>query len=161
MKKSVQQGFTLIELMIVVAIIGILAAVALPQYQNYVSKSQASRVMQEAAALKSVVETCILEGKTTVGVAPACDPGATGSSILTGATQGAAVLPANTGVPQVTITAGTGAATIIATFGNGAAVSLTAAGSNTLTWTRDASGSWRCHTTISAVYRPRGCEASS
>ena len=67
MKAQVQKGFTLIELMIVVAIIGILAAIAIPQYQNYVSKSQVSRVMSETGSLRTPAETCILDGKTTIG----------------------------------------------------------------------------------------------
>ena len=57
-----QKGFTLIELMIVVAIIGILAAVAIPQYQDYTARSQVTRVVGEVNALKSNVESIFNSG---------------------------------------------------------------------------------------------------
>ena len=165
MKASMQKGFTLIELMIVVAIIGILAAIALPQYQTYVAKSQFSRVMGEAGNIKTAVESCILSGEADVhsnipaGTPKApgdCDLQSTASTLMTGAAQGnGAAAAAGTGYAQVTdpIVANT---VITATFGNAAATALSG---SAIEWRRNAEGTWVCHSSADAKYRARGCQA--
>ena len=60
--KNVQKGFTLIELMIVVAIIGILAAVAIPSYQNYTLKAKFTEVVNASSPFKTAVELCAQDG---------------------------------------------------------------------------------------------------
>ncbi|WP_043419318.1 pilin [Cupriavidus basilensis] len=99
--RRAQKGFTLIELMIVVAIIGILAAIAIPQYQDYVTRSKWTEVYTNVQPLKQAIAEC---SQTNSGVIAAkCDT----LALLTTAT-GYAALPAPANA-TVTITAATGA----------------------------------------------------
>jgi type IV pilus assembly protein PilA len=91
MRRS-QLGFTLIELMIVVAIIGILAAVALPMYQNYIKRSAYSEVVNSLTTVRTAVEVCFgqevslakCDTETKIGaVLPSKDSGALNSIALT------------------------------------------------------------------------------
>lgn len=152
---NAQKGFTLIELMIVIAIIGILAAIALPMYQNYIARSQVTRAMGEAGNLKTAVETCILNGQLALGQAAGeCQIGATGSSILDGAKQdGSTAVTTGTGVPQVTSPL-SNVTQINAKFGNSAATALAG---KFVRWTRDADGSWTCSTDVDTKYRNASC----
>jgi type IV pilus assembly protein PilA len=156
--RRAQAGFTLIELMIVVAIIGILAAIAIPQYQTYVAKSQVTRAVAEVGALKVKVDTCLLDGKSELGAEPKCDPGATASTLLTGAAAGTspdAVAGVN-GYPEITFGTATTATTILGTLGNSAAQAVKDA---TVTWSRAVDGTWSCVSTADAKYNTAACPA--
>ena len=157
---NAQKGFTLIELMIVVAIIGILAAIAIPQYQNYIAKSQVSRAMGETSSVKTAVETCLNEGNDA---ANDCPLGITDSNIqnTTVGAAGTAAAPNADGTNSVALTQ---ESVIIATFADQAAATLktgtTGSAPSTLTWTRDTNGSWTCSTNVDPKYAPASCSGT-
>jgi type IV pilus assembly protein PilA len=65
--KNMQKGFTLIELMIVIAIIGILASIAIPSYQNYTKSAKFTEVIQATNPLKKAVDLCAYDQATVTG----------------------------------------------------------------------------------------------
>ncbi|MBA1271952.1 pilin [Stutzerimonas azotifigens] len=154
MKAQMQKGFTLIELMIVVAIIGILAAIAIPQYQDYVARSQVTRVVSEVSALKTAAEAALLEGNEIVSLD---EPGP--NQVDLGFTQ--SNLLEDEGKAQIEITDGTSdTPTITAVLGGNAGASVRGA---TVAISRNEQGVWTCVTTPAQTngwkdsYAPNGC----
>ncbi len=139
--KKIQQGFTLIELMIVIAIIGILAAVALPAYQDYTVRAKVSELVLAASGGK----TAVSEAYQTLGHMPA-----TASSGVTDQVSkyvaSVAYTTTATNVGVITATASTAESKV-----SGSTIVMTGTG--------DAAGivQWVCTGTIASKYKPSNC----
>ena len=140
--KKIQQGFTLIELMIVVAIIGILAAIALPAYQDYIVRSRVSEAMSLASAAKVAVAENAAAGE-------AFGAGWTAPSASENVTSVAIDATVGTITVTTTTAAGGGDVTFVPTS-DGAALAVGTPPANNIEW--DCTGG-----TLVDKYRPANC----
>lgn len=145
MKKQRQAGFTLIELMIVVAIIGILAAIALPAYQDYIIRSQASEGMSLASGLKIQVADVFSDQGAFDAIASSSD-GIPAAGEVTGKY-----------VTQVAVAAGV----ITATYGGDANANLTGQTLELSPTDNGGSLSWICSASVDDKYLPAACRAAA
>ena len=158
---TAQKGFTLIELMIVVAIIGILAAIAIPQYQNYVGRANVAAAVQTLSSNKTGLENYVMEnGFFPNGTSEAVVEVVTNGVVTTPAVpdqrkqQGLGIVEPSFGtisLVQAGPASGAGAIRVKMNTGNpgikGKDVQLL----------RNADGTWTCQTTIEAKYVAKAC----
>ena len=165
MKRSLQQGFTLIELMIVVAIIGILAAVALPAYQDYTARAKVAEVVLAASACKSNIQEAADSGLPTAPAANGFGCGESGTTNAVASKYVASVETTAAGVVSATAQA------IMATEVNGkkitlkpftnAAASSAAVASDFVTGTNKPIRAWKCTTNMNFKYVPANCRETT
>ena len=158
--KAIQKGFTLIELMIVVAIIGILAAIALPMYQDYISESQVTRVTGELAARKTIVDAALFKGRklSLASTVTATDTDAL--SLYKGVSTTDPVSNLVSGYTMANFGTPTPNGNLVATLGGSANSGIA---KTTVTYARDAQGNWTCTVGKTGVaawkdkFLPSGC----
>ncbi|PSF08091.1 prepilin-type cleavage/methylation domain-containing protein [Marinobacter halophilus] len=138
--KHGQNGFTLIELMIVVAIIGILAAIAIPAYQDYVAKTQVTSCLAEISPGKTQYEIATNEGKAAAYYTQAN----LGINLQACSAVAINAPDAETGIQ---------ATAIQGTVGGNPAVS-----GDTITLSRATDGAWSCAYSGDDKYEPSGCD---
>jgi type IV pilus assembly protein PilA len=157
-----QQGFTLIELMIVVAIIGILAAIAIPQYQNYVARSE----MSEALSLAEGLKPNIAEYYTQKGSCPSSNSNAraadsdkiSGKYVASVSTSGCAITAT---MKTDNVSSGISEKKLILTAGYGSGSNFQVLGGSGTTDSAYGSIKWRCTSDADSAYLPGSCTPSS
>ena len=156
---TAQKGFTLIELMIVIAIIGILAAIAIPQYQNYVGRANVAAGVQTLSSNKTGLENYVMENGffpdgTTAAVAAVPGPPAVAAVPDQRKKEGLGIVEPTFGtisLVQAGPESGSGAIRLKMNTGNpgikGKDIQLL----------RNADGTWTCETTIEEKYVSKAC----
>lgn len=138
--RKVQQGFTLIELMIVVAIIGILAAVAIPAYQDYTARAQLAEAVNLSGGLKIAISEAYSQDAAAASCAIPAGAVTTGKYVATTAASG-----------------GSATACIITSTMNATGVAPGLASTTVVQTFNATSGAWTCTSTAPANVKPKAC----